>query len=218
VGAISFLVNERLVQLIHYLRRMQELPEAQQADLWRDSFPELTPDKLDHLLRQWLVSGQLATPLIEVTVQDFPTIERPLGDGDALAARSLLHLMVAHDESAARTDLAAALTVDRTNVLARLVHAAITGSTAPDDARATATAHPDDWRAWWLVGFAVQQGPEAADAFDKLCALAKSEVPECARPWTRAFSDGVWLDRSPARASPTSNVRPSSASTSGARG
>lgn len=161
---------------------MQQLPEAKQVDLWREAFPELTPDRLDHLLKQWLVSGQLATPLIEVTVQDFPMIERPLGDGNVLAARSLLHLVVAHDESAARTELATALTVDRTNVLARLVDAALTGSTAPDDARATATAHPDDWRAWWLVAFAVRRGPEAADAFDKQCALASSEVPECARP------------------------------------
>src|SRR5262249_21510711 len=106
---LSFLVNVHTNQLIHYLRRMQQVPEDQQAPLWRDSFPELPPDKLDPLLKQWLVSGHLATPVVEVTVQEFPTLERPLGDGDALAARSLLRLVVAHDASATRADLAAAL-------------------------------------------------------------------------------------------------------------
>lgn len=177
----SFLVNVHTKQLIHYLRRMQQVPEDQQAALWRDSFPELPPDKLDPLLKRWLASGTVATPVIKVTVQEFPTVERPLGDGDALAARSLLRLVVAHDASATRVDLAAALALDRTNVLARLIEAALLGSIGPNDARDTAAAHPGDWRAWWLVGSALRQGPEAAEAIAKLCALVRNEVPECAR-------------------------------------
>jgi hypothetical protein len=176
----SFLVNEHTVQLIHYLRRLNGLPRDKRAELWRDAFPELPPDKLDPLLKKWLVSGMLGSPRIEVTVQDFPATERQLGDGDALAARSLLHVMFTQDSPATRADLAAALATDRTNVLARLVEVALTESIAPDDARATAAAHPDDWRAWWLVGIAVQHGPEAAEARDKLCTLATNEVPECA--------------------------------------
>ncbi|HEX2691082.1 MAG TPA: DUF1570 domain-containing protein [Kofleriaceae bacterium] len=176
----SFLVNEHTDQLIYYLRRMQEVPENKQAELWRDVFPELSPDKLDHLLKQWLVSGNLAMPLVEVNVQDFPATERQLGDGDVLAARSLLDVIFTRDSSAMRANLAAALAIDGTNVLARLVQAALTNSITPDDARATAAAHPDDWRAWWLVGFAVRNGPEATEALDKLCALAANEAPECA--------------------------------------
>jgi hypothetical protein len=78
--------------------------------------------------------------------------------------------------------VAAALALDRTNVLAHLVDASLLGSIAPEEARDTATAHPNDWRAWWLLGSAVRQGPEAAEALDKLCDLAESDVPECARP------------------------------------
>ncbi len=44
----------------------------------------------------------------------------------------------------------------------------------------TPAAHPDDWRAWWLVVFAVRHGPEAAKALEKLCVLAANEVPGCA--------------------------------------
>lgn len=175
----SFLLNEHTVQFIHYLRRLQEVPEAKQAEVWHDVFPGLSPDKLDHLLKNWLNSGLLATPLIEVTVKDFPATERQLGDGDVLAARSLLDFMFTQDVSAMRANLAAGLAIDRTNVLARLVEAALTKSIAPDDARATAAAHPDDWRAWWLVGVAIRGGPEAVEALDKLCELAKNEVPEC---------------------------------------
>lgn len=176
----SFLANEHTDQFIHYLRRMQEVPENKQAEVWSDVFPELSPDKLDHLLRKWLSSGRLATPLIEVTWKDFPATERQLGDGDVLAARSLLDVIFTRDASITRADLDAALAIDPTNMLARLVEAALTQSIAPDDARATAAAHPDDWRAWWLVGFGVRNGPEAAQALDKMCALATSDMPECA--------------------------------------
>ena len=176
----SFLFNVHTGQFINYLRRMQRVPEDQQAEVWRDSFPELPPDTLDHRLKEWLISGQLATPVIEVTVQDVPSTERPLGDGDVLATRSLLNVIFTHDVSATRANLTAALALDRTNVLARLVEAEVAKSIEPNDARATAAAHPDDWRAWWLVVFAVQHGPEAAEALKKLCALAANEVPGCA--------------------------------------
>jgi hypothetical protein len=177
----SFLFNVHTDQLIHYLRRLQQVPVDQQATLWHDSFPELTPDKLDPLLKRWIISESFATPVVEVSVLEFPTLERPLGDGDALAARSLVHLVAADDKSAMRADLAAALALDRTNVLARLVEAALLGSIDPDAARDTAAAHPADWRAWWLVASAVRQGHEAAEALVKLCALASNQAPECAR-------------------------------------
>ncbi len=108
----SFLFNVHTDQFINYLRRMQRVPEDQQAEVWRDSFPELPPDTLDHLLKEWLDSGQLATPVIEVTVQDVPATERPIGDGRAcgtqpaerhLHARRIGHACEPHRRARARS-------------------------------------------------------------------------------------------------------------------
>jgi hypothetical protein len=80
--------------------------------------------------------------------------------------------------------LTQSLALDATNVLARLVETSLNQAIAPADARATATAHPDDWRAWWLVAFALQQKPAAATeralAMSKMCALIGEDQDACA--------------------------------------
>lgn len=86
----------------------------------------------------WLMGGKIRIPHIKVATYDFPATERSLGDADVLAARSLL----TPDVGVMRTDAEAALAIDRTNVLARLIKTALTNSIAPDDARATAAAPP----------------------------------------------------------------------------
>lgn len=177
----SFLINTHTNETIQYLRHLQQVPEARQASLWNDDFPDLPPDEIDAPLEQWLQSGHFATPIIKVSVLEPLITEHPLGAGDALAARSLLHLVVVNDRPAALEEVTAALALDHTNVLARLVDATLLGSIDRETARATAAAHPDDWRAWWLLGTAVQQGPEATEALAKLCGLAESEVPACAQ-------------------------------------
>jgi hypothetical protein len=100
----AFLVNTHTNELIHYLRHMQRVPMDLQASLWNDDFPDLPPDELDSRLNQWLRFGQLATPIVKVSVQEPSIVERPLGAGDALAARSLLHLVVANDPSTAHEE------------------------------------------------------------------------------------------------------------------
>jgi len=51
-----------------------------------------------------------------------------------------------------------------------------------------AAAHPDDWRAWWLVGFALHwSGDEASAARDKACAiLAKRPATSAPTNWCPA--------------------------------
>ncbi|HEX7841949.1 MAG TPA: DUF1570 domain-containing protein [Kofleriaceae bacterium] len=181
----SFLLNERYDQLARYLQRLNELPASElpagaHAKAWRAAFPDLTPDQLDDKLLAWLHAGKIRLPTIDVTVYDVPSRVRPLGDADALAARSLLSFQFKDEVTAMRT-LSEALMIDRTNLLARLIEAAHTHSITPDDARATAAAHPDDWRAWRLLAFALKGDPESYRAMGRACALAGNEAPECDR-------------------------------------
>jgi hypothetical protein len=143
-------------------------------------FPDLLPDKLDDELLAWLRTGKLRLPRIDVTVHDVPTRERPLGDADALAARCLLDFKFKDEVTAMRT-LSEVLMIDRTNLLAQLIDTSYTHSIELDDARATAAAHPDDWRAWRLLAFALKDSPEHYRAMGRACALAGSEAPECDR-------------------------------------
>jgi hypothetical protein len=115
-------------------------------------------------------------PRIEVAVHEVPTRDRPLGDADVLAARSLLDLRF---KGVGPAHIAAeeALTIDRTNLVARLINTELTHEIA----RMAAAAYPDDWRAWRLVELAVKDPPEAEAARARVCALTANDAPECAR-------------------------------------
>jgi len=175
----SFLINQRYDQLGQYLGRLNELSRDKQADAWAGAFPDLPPDRLDEALSEWLISGKLRLPRIQIAAHRVPVRDRPLGDADVLAARSLLVLRHEAVEPA-RVAAENALAIDRTNLLARLINTEITHDIAPDDARATAAAHPDDWRAWRLVERAVTDRTEVETARARVCALTGNEAPECA--------------------------------------
>jgi hypothetical protein len=174
----SFLINQRYDQLGRYLQRLNELEDDHLADAWAQVFPDLPPDRLDDELSQWLISGKLRLPRFEVAVREVPTRDRPLGDADVLAARSLLNF---HFKGVGPAHIVAeeALAIDRTNVLARLINTELTHEISPDDARATAAAHPDDWRAWRLVEHAVKDRAEVEAALGRVCALTGNDAPEC---------------------------------------
>lgn len=106
-----------------------------------------------------------------------------------LAARSLIVLAGYGKASTdARDNATAALAIDRTNLLAQLVKAEVTGAISAEDARATAAAHTDDWHAWRLVIRALPGSAEASQAQARLCALAPQTAPECVAP-TEAVSE-----------------------------
>ena len=181
-AVFSYLINEHYEQLAHYLQQLNALPDDHPADAWANAwaaaFADLPLDRLDDELPQWLLAGKLRLPRFEAAVREVPTRDRPLGDADVIAARSLLNL---HFKGVGPADTAAAeaLAIDRTNVLARLISTELTHEILPDDARATAAAHPDDWRAWRLVEHAVKDRAEVAAALDRVCALTSNDAPEC---------------------------------------
>ena len=178
---LSFLLNEHYDGLARYLRSAGAHPEQAETTAWHDAFPELPLDQVDHELGEWLVTGQLRLPRIRLTLQDIPVTARALGDADVLAARSLLRMLFIARDAIVADEARAALALDRTNLLARLITTELTHTIAADDARATAAAHPDDWRAWWLVELAHGDGAEVADAHQRLCDLAENSAPRCSK-------------------------------------
>jgi hypothetical protein len=173
-------------QAASYRARWLEQWKRDQAAAWNDAFPDLPPEKLDAELLEWLRTGKLRLPRIDVTVHEFPTAVRVLGDADVLAARSWLRYWYTDDNAAALRDAEAALALDRTNVLAHLIATTLTHAISPEAARATAAAHPDDWRAQRLVVRAVHGTPEAAQALDRLCEMSGGTAPECGAARHRA--------------------------------
>jgi hypothetical protein len=120
--------------------------------------------------------GEYRPLRIKVTMPRFTMTQRSLGDADVLALRGLLYLRYKRANDIARKDAAAALAIDRTNILAHQVMYALDKTIAADDARATAAAHPNDHRAWLLIATALGDG-DAAIA--KACSLAAGVVSAC---------------------------------------
>ena len=144
--------------------------------IWNQAFPTLPLASVEREMDAWLSRGQYLTRRIALKATSWPAAERRLGDADVYAVRALLGALAKRD-AGARSDVAAALAAEPTNVLARLLAAGIDHTEiAVADARALAAAHADDWRAWLLVAAAVRgaddKAGEAAAARAKACELA----------------------------------------------
>ncbi|HET9626227.1 MAG TPA: DUF1570 domain-containing protein [Kofleriaceae bacterium] len=179
-AVVSYLLNQHFDELGRYFQLLNSLPRERIDEAWPSAFPHLSPNRLDRELREWLVSGTVRLPRIEVAVTDLPTTERPLGDADALAVRALLQLMFTPDLGKAHDLLGQALARDRTHVLARLVEAALPRVVTPAEAQAVVDAHPDDWRAWWLLALATPRGATRRAVVDHLCTITHEERELCA--------------------------------------
>jgi hypothetical protein len=179
-AVVSYLLNEHFDELSRYFQLLNTLPRERIDDAWAAAFPTLPPTRLDRELRDWLLTGKVRLPTIDVAVHDIPATDRPLADGDALAARGLLRLLFTQDLAATRALLSQALTADPTSVLARLVEASLPAPLTTADARALTAAHPDDWRAWWLLALAAAHSAEGRAAVDRMCALTDEEREQCA--------------------------------------
>jgi hypothetical protein len=113
---------------------------------------------------------------------------RALSDADVLAVRGFLGFRYTDNNTASRADIEQALARDRTNVLARLIQATLSHTVAIDDARATAAAHPEDWRALRLLELAQHGTPEGDAVRARMCELSSNTPPECP-PAVRAAQD-----------------------------
>jgi hypothetical protein len=161
----TYLMNERPKQLV----QLETALAADDRDAWAHALPDLPVAQIDSTLRAWLVTGRHQIWHFRVALQQATIGQRALADADVYAARALLRTAFHRDQVAA--DDQRALAADPTNVIARLIEDYLTKHAPTAEAHATAAAHPDDWRAWFLVLRAGASGAEAATVRDKICAL-----------------------------------------------
>jgi hypothetical protein len=165
----TYLVNTHTAELDRYIDLLAKDTEPQHA--WDQVFAGVDLEQLDADMRRWLTTGKHVVVHLKVAFAEVPIAERMLTDADVYAVRAVMrfHLRSGHD---AMKDVRAALALDANNVLAHVIGYEVTHQIDAGAARATASAHPDDWRAWWLVAAAVRTGDEAIAARDKACTLA----------------------------------------------
>ncbi|HTR54508.1 MAG TPA: DUF1570 domain-containing protein [Kofleriaceae bacterium] len=163
----AFLLNNHPAEL----RKLEHQLESQKFDAaWQTSFGDLTLDQVDKQVLDWLGSGGIAVASYKLELQQWPTQQRSLGDADVHALRALLHFYRDRDDS--RHETAAAIALDPSNVLARIVESDLDKQPpAIDVAKALVAAHPDQWLAWGLLYAALKQGPDADAAHAKMCEL-----------------------------------------------
>jgi hypothetical protein len=166
----TYLMNERPQQLV----QLETALAADDRDAWVHALPDLPAAQIDATLRAWLINGRHQIWHFHVALQQATIGERTLVDADVFAARALLRTAFHRDQVA--VDDQRALAADPTNVLARLIDDYLTKHVATAEAHATAAAHPDDWRAWYLVLRAGASAAEGATVHDKICALTAGDA------------------------------------------
>lgn len=181
---MTFLLNEHPAELMKYMERLTQTPEAEQPQLWASVFPSLPPSKLDHELASWLRYGRHTVMKYNIALRKWAVTEAPVSEADVLAAKGVLRYFDAPDGPVSKETLQA-LALDPTNVIANMITALANKSFSNETAHSVTTAHVDDWRAWWLAWRAATTGAESREARDKTCSLlAKSSlsgsIPECA--------------------------------------
>lgn len=168
----TYLTNQRPAQLATYEQSLIDT-EGNHDQAWLDAFGTASLDDLFVAMRAWLASGSHRVLSFNAALKTWPATERPLGDADVHAARALMLMQLEGREDDARREIDAALALDRTHVLAQFLamHLPAAKRIDPAVARATTTAHPDDWRAWFMLVTALEPGDERSAAWTKACTL-----------------------------------------------
>jgi hypothetical protein len=178
----TFLINEHGPELQRYLELLDQpierdvSREAWRARVWSEAFPSLSLSTIDAVLQHWLVTGHHVVMHVKLELRASPIAERGLGEPDVLALRALLRPWVPAQQAQIHAEVAAALALEPTNVLAWLVRFANDHDNIPVEVgRAIAAAHPDDWRAWLLAAIALDRAhddpAELAAAHARMCLL-----------------------------------------------
>lgn len=142
---------------------------------WRLVFPEYDPlapaglARLDEELRKYASEARFRRRAVPVPAWRGVPVERAMDDAEVHATRALLHLSVPQGSgppvdvrrAAAQAEVAEALRRDPSDAAALSLSVWLAPETErPERARALARAHPDSWRAWYVLARVLQGGPE----------------------------------------------------------
>jgi len=182
----TYLLNVHPKELMQYIEKLAVTPLASELPTWVSVVPSLPPEVLDHELATWLAYGKIRVLKFNIKLRPWGAAERPISDADAYAAKGLLRYLTARDAQVP-TEIDTALRLDPTNVLANMISLSGAKSVPADLAHTLTTAHPDDWRAWFIAWRAATTRDESREARAKTCSLIAATpvavpIDECSRP------------------------------------
>jgi hypothetical protein len=166
-----YLMNHRVSALRAYqiaVRRQSE------TEAWDHAFPDLPAERLDFVLRSYVVDGQYALFVFPLDVRPVTILsERALTDAEVHATRGLLFATArsfprdestqSADELTARAhrEIAEALRGEPFQVLGQAVaHFLLSKAVDPVEAELATKRHPDDWMAWVLLAEALRDSSD----------------------------------------------------------
>jgi len=159
---VAYLINARRAAFDAYEAKLRHGDAA---------WTEVPVAELQQGIDDWVRRNELTYQRYVLQVRAWPATVRALPPADVLAIEGLF----AHDGSG-KDKLATARALEPTNLIAELAR---NKPPAIEAARAVAAAHPDDWRAHWML-MLVATGDERDAAWDRTCALlgAGDDPPE----------------------------------------
>jgi hypothetical protein len=177
----SYFLNRYYDRFALFQRRINALEDRDEhLAVWREVFDGISPGDIDLELKS--AARKFKRPRIPVTVKRYEVTERALNDADVLAARALAYAARSENREKSRAAATAALAKEPLHPLARLVSVAWEQPFTIEQAREVTRAHPQSWRAWWLLEYAAEGTPEGAAAKERRCALAAVDGAPCQGP------------------------------------
>ena len=170
----SFLMNVHPQELARLQVRLAEGTDAERV--WSEVFPSLPPGKLDHEMAAWISHGQHQIWHFTAKIVEPHITTRPIGDAEVQTARGVLRAYIDNDGTTEPPEIAAALQLDPTSVLAMLIRSWKLKKVELDAAEATVAAHADDWRAYLLLGWAATTRTAQLEAYAQACKLAPNPI------------------------------------------
>jgi Flp pilus assembly protein TadD len=150
---------------------------------WKETLPDLAPERLDALLDAYAKRASLLTLSRQTEAPATEPRVRALSDADVYTLRAELYSSCAgcsaESEQKTLENLQAALQAEPGHVRASVLLAQRTGASGLADARALVQRHPEAWLAWLNLARA-QSDPRATGACDaevvpKLAATAPNQ-------------------------------------------
>ena len=176
-----YLADERRPQLNELIRRLARAEDPEAA--WAAAFPGYTGDQIGHDVSVWKSRGRMSTGRAPIAPWTGTVQVQPLPAAEAEAQRADLlreSLGRAPQTEKAKASALLALAADPGQPLALAVALQLEAIPAQERlarARAAASKHPDDERAWVLLIDALPGGSaERAEAAARLLALAPSSI------------------------------------------
>jgi hypothetical protein len=155
---VHYLFNQQRERFHRYQSGLAAAKDAQAY--WLEVFPELTPTGLYDRLSAYASSGEYVKYVFKIPRPHFAFVQQSVSDAEVHAVFGLLRWSAAGRDrqarAAARQEIGEALRLDGMNLRARFVERVLMGNAADDVAmaRALTLAHPNDWRAWLILGVA----------------------------------------------------------------